>query len=161
MLEKEDAQQSEIDEAWSNLLTAMSGLRLRADKSSLEEWIENLKSIDLSLYTEESANAVRLAIAEAEALAAQDLGQDQIGLIQAAIVKMENAKLGLQLSADVSGDDNNSSDPSSKEETSSPSENSTTAGGKTPTTGDSAPIAAISLLAIAAAGVLLGLKKRK
>ena len=161
VLEKEDAQQSEIDEAWSNLLTAMSGLRLRADKSSLEEWIENLKSIDLSLYTEESANAVRLAIAEAEALAAQDLGQDQIGLIQAAIVKMENAKLGLQLSADVSGDDNNSSDPSSKEETSSPSENSTTAGGKTPTTGDSAPIAAISLLAIAAAGVLLGLKKRK
>ena len=133
----------------------MGALRLRADKTMLNKWLENLKAIDLSKYTEESANAVREAIAEAEALASQDLSEADMVYIQAAIAKMISAEAALVEKGEEQGGD--SGNPSE-----TPSEPS---GGhdnnETPTTGDADPIASVSLLAVTAAGMLLLLKKRK
>lgn len=179
VLAKEGANQGEIDKAWSDLLNAMDGLRLRADKSSLNEWIEKLKEYDLTQYTAESANALLKAVAEAEALAAQDLGGDETALIQAAIAKMMAAEDALERKTEEPdpnpGDDSSTpADPDSSkpddnssngEEPGSSSENGASSSSntdkETPTTGDGAPIAAVCLLAAAAAGALLALKKRK
>lgn len=140
MYEKTDATQEEIDAAKQALLDAMSKLRLRADKSSLEEWLDKLQQYDLSKYTDESVAAVLAAKAEAEALLAQDLDDSNNARIQQAAEKLEAAINALK-----------------------PKEAAASSGGNaggTTTTGDSAPIAAISVLAIAAAGALLMLRKR-
>lgn len=174
---KEGAKQGEIDEAKRVLLDAMTKLRLRADKSTLEEWLERLKAIDLSGYTVESANAVRAAISEAEALAAQELSRDDTALIQAMVAKMKNAEASLQKEPEVpvdpedpsstpddsKPDDGSSTDSTSSADSSSPdkgaSSSSSTPEGK-PATGDGAPVAAASVLAVAAAGAWLMLRKR-
>lgn len=170
MESKEGASQAEIDAARFDLLTAMAGLRLRADKSSLNEWLENLKSIDLSQYTEESANVVRLAIARAEALAAQDLSEGDEALIQAIIAEMANAKAQLVPAAPVDPDEPENSVPDAsgqEEETNTGSAvKDTTSQGKpaaekAPATGDFAPVAALSIMAVAAAAALLLRRKRK
>lgn len=149
------ATQTEVNSARWALTEAMGALRLRADKTMLNKWLENLKAIDLSKYTEESANAVREAIAEAEALVSQDLSEADMVYIQAAIAKMISAEAALVEKGEEQGGD--SGNPSE-----TPSEPS---GGhdnnETPTTGDAAPIASVSLLAATAAGMLLLLKKRK
>ena len=125
---------------------------------------------------------MRVAISEAEALAAQDLSEDDEDLIRAAVAKMMAAEQGLELKAEEPdpgddssapaepsepGDENSSSKPddgsSSDSQAGSSSEQVGASSGdkETPTTGDAAPIAAVSLLAVAAAGVLLALKRRK
>ena len=152
----EAATQDVIDEAWRNLLDATVALRLRADKDNLEQWLEELKAIDLSQYTEESAAAVRAAIANAEALASQDLGTDQESLIRLAIAQMQLAKENLVLKDNNPGDSNSSGKPA---DPSSGSDGNT--GSDPAKTGDSAPIAAISVMAVAAAGALWMLRKRK
>ena len=170
--EKDGATQDEIDQAKNDLLDAMTGLRLRADKSNLEQWLEDLKAIDLSQYTEESAQVVRAVIAKAEALAAQDLDEGDQGLINAMVAEMAIAKAQLVPAVtepedptlgDGSGESSNPD--SSKPDGNASSQEGTGSEGKeatdeVPTTGDSAPIAAMSLLALAAAGTLLILKKR-
>ena len=100
-----DATQAEVDEQWLNLINAGTKLRLRADKSSLDEWLDKLKGIDLSKYTAESAEAVRLAITAAEELAAQDLGIDQADQILASINIMKQAFDGLVLSEEAPAPD--------------------------------------------------------
>ena len=152
----EAATQDEIDEAWRNLLDAMTALRLRADKENLNDWLEELKAIDLTQYTEESAAAVMAAIANAEALASQDLGTDQEPLIRMAIAQMQLAKENLVLKDNNPGDSNSSGKPAD-----SSSGSDANAGSDPAKTGDSAPIAAISVMAVAAAGALWMLKKRK
>ncbi len=153
----------------------MTALRLRADKENLNKWLEDLKSIDLSQYTEESAAVVRAAIAKAEALAEQDLDKNEQGLVDAMVAEMESAKAQLDPApadpgnqedpnpGDGSGDSSAPNDSKPNDDASS--QNPTGSEGKeatdeVPTTGDSAPIAALSALVLAAAGVLL-LKKRR
>ena len=48
-----DAMQAETDEAWSRLVEAMNALRLKADKSVLQDLISQMEGLDLSGYTEE------------------------------------------------------------------------------------------------------------
>ena len=43
-----DAMQEETNAAWDALVTAMSNLRLKADKSTLEDLINSVKDVDLS-----------------------------------------------------------------------------------------------------------------
>ena len=167
----EDATQDEIDEAWRNLLDATAALRLRADKDNLEQWLEELKAIDLSQYTEESAAAVQTAIANAEALASQDLGTDQEPLIRLAIAQMQLAKENLvPKDSDPSTDSSAPDDVAGEEEdnssnTGKPADPSSGVTGNTGSgpakTGDSAPIAAISVMAVAAGRALWVLRRRK
>ena len=170
---KDGATQDEIDQAKNDLLDAMTGLRLRADKDNLNKWLEDLKAIDLSQYTEESAQVVRAVIAKAEALAAQDLDEGDQGLINAMVAEMAIAKAQLVPAVtepedpkpgDGSGESSNPD--SSKPDGNASSQDGTGSEGKeatdeVPTTGDSAPIAAMSLLALAAAGAVLVITKRR
>ena len=48
-----DAMQAETDEAWNRLVEAMNALRLKADKSVLEDLISQTEDLDLTGYTEE------------------------------------------------------------------------------------------------------------
>lgn len=142
MYENNDtATQSEIDAMCSELLDAMVKLRLRADKGNLEEWLEKLQGLELSQYSAESAAFAREAIANAQALMAQDLGKDQNALIEAAVAQLQEAYAKLQ--AEVPGtEDPGTSDPN------------------LPTTGDSMPLTALSVLGVAAVGALLLLKRK-
>ena len=56
-----DAMQAETDEAWNSLVETMNALRLKADKSVLEDLISQMEELDLSGYTEESVNVFRAA----------------------------------------------------------------------------------------------------
>ena len=135
------ATQDEIDAMCSELLDAMVALRLRADKGNLEEWLEKLQGLELSQYSAESAAFAREAIANAQALMAQDLGKDQNALIEAAVAQLQEAYAKLQ--AEVPGtEDPGTSDPN------------------LPTTGDSMPLTALSVLGVAAVGALLLLKRK-
>lgn len=153
--DKEGAAQGEIDAAKITLINAMDKLQLRADKTNLNEWLEKLESIDLSQYTTESANAVREAIASARALAAQDLGKDEAYLIDAQIEKMKAAVNGLQPVSKEPGKGTEEEEPG---QTGSGGQTDTQ---KKPATGDSAPFAALTLLAAATAGTLLALNKHR
>lgn len=134
-----NATQAEVDAAEKALLDAMSKLRLRADKDSLEEWLDKLQQYDLSKYTDESVAAVLAAKAEAEALLAQDLDESYNGKIQEVARKLGAAINALELK-DSGG---------------------SSSGDKPITTGDAAPVAALSVLAVAAAGAILMLKKKQ
>lgn len=153
------ATQAEIDAMTDKLLTATAKLRLRADKETLNKWLEDLQSIDLSQYTEESAQVVRAVIAKAQALAAQDLSRFEQYLIDEMVEEMMEAKAQLVPSADSEDpkDPDDSSNPGKPGDDGSQSKDPTD---KAPTTGDSAPLAALSVLALAAAGALVLLKKR-
>ena len=63
-----DAMQAETDEAWNRLVEAMDALRLKADKSVLEDLISQMEDLDLTGYTEESVTVFRAAFAAANAI---------------------------------------------------------------------------------------------
>lgn len=62
----ENALQDEIDEVWRDLLTAMSALRLKPDKSALQELVARVKTMDLSAYTDKSKERLETALALAD-----------------------------------------------------------------------------------------------
>src|SRR5699024_10092623 len=62
------AGQEKVDAAWDALVTAMENLRLRADKSVLEDLLNEAAGLDLGSYTEESAAAFRTALVSARAV---------------------------------------------------------------------------------------------
>ena len=65
VLENEDAMQDEVDSAWRNLLKAMADLRLKPDKSALEELVNTAKGIDMSGNSEEEVQNMQTALAYA------------------------------------------------------------------------------------------------
>ena len=172
------ATQEEIDAMALDLLSAMGKLRLRADKTSLLYWLEQLENIDLSQYTTQSAQKLASAIEQAKALSVQDLGKESNALIQAAVEELIAAQEALEPLDKNPGDGSSNGEPatssekgpigeSSEEQTTSSPEQPVkdSANEKTsepaPATGDSAPLGAASLLAAAATGALLVRKKRK
>ena len=63
-----NAMQDEVDQTWKALLKTMSELRKKADKDALEDLISEVSGIDLTDYTEESAQAFRAALADEQAV---------------------------------------------------------------------------------------------
>lgn len=63
-----NAMQDEVDQTWKALLKTMSELRKKAEKDALEDLISEVSGIDLTAYTEESAQAFRAALADAQAV---------------------------------------------------------------------------------------------
>ncbi len=133
--ENAEATQEQIDAAKEALITAMGNLRLRADKSSLEQWLNKLGQYDLSKYTEESVAAVLALKAEAEALLSQDLDKSYQSQIQETAQKLGAALNALKLKDDAGS----TGDPV--------------------TTGDAAPAAAFTVLFMSLAA-LLAMKKK-
>ena len=63
-----DAMQAETDAAWSRLAEAMNALRLKADKSVLQDLISQMEDLDLSGYTEASVTVFRAALASVNSI---------------------------------------------------------------------------------------------
>ena len=65
VLEEEFAEQNEIDQAWKDLLKAMSELRLKPSKDALEALIAQAQSLNIEGADEETAAVFRTALARA------------------------------------------------------------------------------------------------
>ncbi len=97
-----DAMQAETDEAWSRLVEAMNALRLKADKSVLQDLISQMEGLDLSAYTEESVTMFRAALASANsiltdaALSVDDQAKvdEAVKTLQAAYDSLEKTQSG-------------------------------------------------------------------
>ena len=165
----EIAMQDEVEQAWRGLLKAMADLRLKADKDALEDLINEASAIDLSAYTEESADVLRTALAEAQGVFADEtLSEDDQAVVDAAAEKLAAARDGLIAKNDAenpgTGADGNNGDTSGKDNASG--QNGTTENNsaqKAVKTGDTmAPIAgsAAAVMLAAAAGVIAYRRRR-
>ena len=107
-----DAFQEDIDNAWNALVDAISNLRLKADKSVLEDLINEANGIDTSLYTEESVAAFRAAFTAADAvLADETLSEDDQAKVDEAANALSAAIDGLEPKAGSGdGDGGNTGD---------------------------------------------------
>ena len=106
-----DAMQGDVDDAWDALVTAMENLRLKANKDVLEDLLNEAAEVDLSQYTEESAEAFRAAYAAAqEVFADETLTEADQQKVDDAVVALKEAKAGLAALAGGSGDGNQSGD---------------------------------------------------
>ena len=93
-----DAMQPEADAAWNVLVDAISGLRLKADKSTLEELLNSVNDLELDKYTEESVAVFSVAFARAEAVMADEtLSEDDQKTLDEAVQALSDAKDQLQL----------------------------------------------------------------
>lgn len=102
-----DAMQADADTAWNALVDAISNLRLKADKSTLEDLLNSVADLDLSQYTEESAAVFRTALANAQAvLADETLTEDGQQTVDDAVQALSDAKDQLQLKDTADGDGN-------------------------------------------------------
>ena len=68
VLDDEKATQEQVEHAFVNLQNAIFNLRLIPNKDKLEELLSKAENIDLSLYTEESGDVLKAAIADAKAI---------------------------------------------------------------------------------------------
>ena len=99
-----DAMQPETDAAWNALLEAMEGLRLKADKSVLEELINEAAGLDLSQYTEESVSAFSVALLSAQnVLADEALSVEDQQAVDNVVYALRSAKAALVLKPDENG----------------------------------------------------------
>lgn len=90
------AGQEKVDAAWDALVTAMENLRLKADKSVLEDLLNEASDMDLDSYTEESAAAFRTALASAKAVFADStLTAEDQQAVDEAVTALRQAKAGL------------------------------------------------------------------
>lgn len=88
--------QEKVDAAWDALVTAMENLRLKADKSVLEDLLNEASGMDLDSYTEESAAAFRTALASAKAVFADStLTVEDQQAVDEAVTALRQAKAGL------------------------------------------------------------------
>ena len=102
-----DAMQADADTAWNALVDAISNLRLKADKSTLEDLLNSVADLDLSQYTGESAAVFRTALANAQAvLADETLTEDGRQTVDDAVQALNDAKDQLQLKDTADGDGN-------------------------------------------------------
>lgn len=136
--------QEEVDEAAVALHNAMLELRLKPNKDALLELVNQTENIDLSLYTEESAQAVRAALATAKAV----LGDPQA--TQEQVDDAENT-----LKAAIDNLQKKGENSSSQQDSSSNNQGGGTA------TGDSSPYWALSLTGAALLAAFILVRKRK
>ena len=182
-----DAMQADTDAAWNALVDAISNLRLKADKSTLEDLLNSVADLDLSQYTEESAAVFRTALANAQAvLADETLSEDDQKTVDEAVQALSDAKDQLQFKDASTGDGN--------ENTGDGSDNAGNGDGKTgngdsqtpdkgdnsgnnnsgnnnagnsnakadaPKTGDTAPIMGLILLGILSGAAILTISRKR
>ena len=151
-----DALQGDVDAAADALLNAIFAQRYKADKSILEDLINQANEIDTSLYTAESVQVFTAALKSANAiLADESLSEDEQATVDEAVATLSSAMDNLvETSADDNtntGDDANKDDSntSDKDDTSSKDDPNKGPINKNPATGDN------NLIALGALAVLL------
>ena len=138
-----DAFQEDIDNAWNALVDAISNLRLKADKSVLEDLINEANGIDTSLYTEESVAAFRAAFTAADAvLADETLSEDDQAKVDEAANALSAAIDGLTAKADSGDGDNGNTGSSNNGGTDSGSGNESNTGNSNGSSSDNSQKAA-------------------
>lgn len=68
----EDATQEQVNQALADLQSAQGNLQKRADKGVLQALVDQVKDIDLSIYTQVTAEVFRQALADAQDVLADD-----------------------------------------------------------------------------------------
>ena len=154
-----DAMQAETDEAWNSLVETMNALRLKADKSVLEELISQMEGMDLSGYTEESVSVFRAAFAAANAVLTDEaLNVDDQAEVDEAVNALQAAYDGLEKTQSSEPEDPGTGSGDA-DDPQTPDGDSGAA--KAAKTGDAAPVAAAALmLTLSAGAVLLVMRKR-
>ena len=173
-----DAFQDDIDSAWDALVDAIANLRLKADKSVLQDLISQMTDLDLTGYTEESASVFRSALSAAnDILADETLSVDDQAKVDEAVSALQAAYDGLEKTGGTdpenpggsdTGDTQNPGSSQSGNDGQSAGENTSGQNNKADgsvirvaKTGDSAPIVAAGMALVLSAGAaLLVMKKR-
>ena len=97
VMEDGDAFQEDVDTAWNALTEAILNLRLKADKSVLEDLISQTAHLDLSSYTEESVVTFRAAFAAAKTvLLDEGLSVENQAEVDEAVTALQAAYDGLE-----------------------------------------------------------------
>ena len=149
------ATEQEVEEAAQALLQAILVQRFKADKSILEDLINQALAVDLTGCTQQQAEAFRGALAQAQAVLADDtLSTDDQAVVDAAVAALSAAL------EDVTAD--TPPEASDKPEASKDPE-ATQQPESVPPTGDHAPLMAyLSVMMLAAVSLLtLAANKRK
>lgn len=168
VMDDSDAMQPEVDAAWDALVEAMSALRLKADKSALEDLINSVQGIDLGKYTTASAAAFEKALAKAQSVVADEaLSEDNQQVVDDAVKELQAAYTALEEKDNGSGgqgtsdSDQNTSGTGNSDQTTSGTSDGNKAGSEAGSasavkTGDSAPIVLWAVIVIVAAGAAAG-----
>ena len=158
-----DAMQEDVDAAAEALLNAILAQRYEADKSILEDLINQANEIDTSLYTAESVQAFTAALKSANAILADESldeaakaedAQANQAVIDEAVVDLQSALDNLvEASADDTNSGDNTGDDANKDDNNNSSKDDPNKGpmddNKNPATGDN------NLIALGALAVLL------
>ena len=182
ILGEEFTEQSKIDQAWKDLLKAMSELRLKPSKGALEELIASAQSLSTDGVSEETAAVFRSALARAvsvyedeqateeEVASAQEELQTAIDQMVASAGGTENPGQGTDSSstddliagAQAGTGSTSGGSTGTTGSTSTSGSKTAASGSKATKTGDSMmPIAgSVTAMALAAAAAVLAKKKR-
>lgn len=160
-----DAMKGDVEIAANDLLSAILAQRYKADKSILEELINQASGLDLSQYTTASVQAFSAALRSAN-LVLEDatLSVDDQATVDEAVATLRSAMDELEPLSSNTGDDNantgdnadDNKDNSDKDTASDPNKGPMDDNGnKTPATGDNTPVLWIVLGTVAAAAILV------
>ena len=94
VLTDDAATQKQVDEAYANLQQAIFELRLIPNKDKLEDLINKIEDMDLSMYTAKTANEVRAALGDAKAVFADENATQEE--IDRAVTHLQASVDGLQ-----------------------------------------------------------------
>ncbi len=150
LADKDNAMQTEIETAETNLLNAMLNLRYKADKSILEALLAEANGKDANAYTAESYAVLEAAVAEANAVMANENATQEE--VDAAVTSVHEAMKGL-VAVETPADNNKADGTQTGQE-------STTTKANAAKTGDFAPIAGIMVLALAGTAAIISRRKK-
>ena len=152
-----DAMQTDVDAAWGALVEAIDGLRLKADKAALQELLESLKGLDLSIYTEESAEVYKRALTRANTVMDdQNLSVEDQKTVDHTVQELKQAKADLKKKEGDNGNSGNSGNTPS----SGNSVNKSIKTGDNAKAGILAGVLCVSLI-LAAGAVIMLFRRRK
>ena len=171
VLADENAMQDSVDPAWRELLKAMSELRLKPDKSALEELIAQAQGLNEADYEETSFRAMLSVLAEVQTVYDDSsAAQDEI---DAAAEKLQAALDGLTAKADAPADTDGSQNAGEAQDTAGGEKQAGAGSGKADESGESKTAAGKAVktgdtftymlwaAAVLAAGAVILLEKKK
>ena len=171
VLADENAMQDSVDPAWRELLKAMSELRLKPDKSALEDLIAQAQGLNEADYEETSFRAMLSVLAEVQAVYDDSsAAQDEI---DAAAEKLQAALDGLTAKADAPAGTDGSQNAGEAQDTAGGEKQAGAGSGKADESGESKTAAGKAVktgdtftymlwaAAVLAAGAVILLEKKK
>ena len=117
VLADENAMQDSVDPAWRDLLKAMSDLRLKPDKSALEELISQAQGLDAANYEESSYQAMLSVLADVQAV--YDNSEAEQEEIDGAVTALQAALDQLVLNPDDTQEPDDTQNPDDSQDTGS------------------------------------------